>query len=293
MTSLRRFIVFLITALTIIFNLERLDIGQANLVDIQSFVYGLVFAAAILMVAVPFFQRLPVYTSIAIWIVVYFALRLLVFTHRPIVGGMYTYLTITELALLSITVLLTHVMTFYLKELEKVVEDVSFPPTSQRVQNLEEASEAVKTEFIRSRRYDRPLSVLVIELTSGIVRPSLERVVRELQQSMIDRYLTASLARVITKEARRTDVIIKHERNDRMILLCPETPPEHLNVVKNRITTVAQRDLGLELSIGGASFPCEALTFEDLLKIAESNIQRMSPENDLKDENTVKVESTS
>jgi hypothetical protein len=47
-------------------------------------------------------------------------------------------------------------------------------------------------------------------------------------------------------------------------VLFPETKPEGLGIFAERVRHLAKEELGLALNFGVASFPEDALTFEDL-----------------------------
>ena len=79
MKHLRTSIMALLMALSIFFNIERLDFGVDNLIDIHSFTYLLVIAAVTSILMVPKLSQWPAYYSYSLWLAVYFLLRFFVF----------------------------------------------------------------------------------------------------------------------------------------------------------------------------------------------------------------------
>ena len=67
MTSLRKSLLLLILFLAFAYNLERLDFGQENVIDIQSFVYVLLLVAVTSMIGIAITRRFSVYTILAFW----------------------------------------------------------------------------------------------------------------------------------------------------------------------------------------------------------------------------------
>jgi GGDEF domain-containing protein len=275
MTTLRKSILFLIFHLLIVFNLERLGGNTSGFSQIQPYVYGLVVLSVFSTLAFYFIQRHSIYYSMVMWALIYIGTRVVFISQRPILGGVNTYLTITELAILSITVFLSYELAHSLRELEEVVVNVTLPKGRQRVQPIDAAEADIDTEFARSRRYNRPLSVLVVNMLPTHNQFDLARVVKEIQQSMYNRYLQASMAQLINKVARRTDLIIEKDSSNSFVLICPETGADGVYILAERLQTIATKMLGIELRFGMASFPDEALTFEDLLKKAE--VQAITP----------------
>lgn len=272
MTRLRKSIIFLVLHLAIVFNLERLDLNGENVVNIQSFVYGLILFSILSNIVFTFFQDHSVYFSILIWMAAYFGLKIFIFNQQPLYGDVYTYLTITEMTLITITLFLVKDLTRNLGDFEAVIEKVTLPKYGERILPLKSADEEIKTEFIRSRRHNRPLSVMKIEVDLTSRKADLQRVVKDVQQIMVKRFLVASMAQLITKEARRTDMILEKDSDGSFVLLCPETSAQGTTILAERIQTMAQERLGVDVHIGAASFPDEAVSFEELLQKAEFNV---------------------
>ena len=87
---------------------------------------------------------------------------------------------------------------------------------------------------------------------------------------MVSRFVSVSLAKIITREARRTDLIISQgEGDNRFLILCPETKGRDTINLAERIRSTVMDRLGVDINYGIASFPEEALTYEELLQRAE------------------------
>jgi len=272
MTELRRAIIFMVIFLAVFFNIERLDYSDQTLIDLQTFVYVLVSIMILSTLLLRSLQKLSIQFTLPLWLGFYLALKLILLTDRPFVGGIYTYLSITEMAMIALAALLTKNLSRSLNELEGLAEETIFPKRNRRVKDLHEAEEDIKTEFFRSRRHNRPLSVLIIEMDRFAVKKNTEQGFINVQHLMMNRFLLASLGQVLTKVVRRTDFILEPEKQDGFILLCPETNAEGASQLASRIQTFAQKDLGLTVQCGSAAFPEEAITFEDLLLKARKDM---------------------
>ncbi len=272
MTNLRKSILLVLILVVVIFNLERLDIVEENVVNIQSFVYPLIFLAIISILLIPFLWRSAVSIPLAIWISIYFILRLFVFRRQSILGGWNTYLTITELAFLSISILFTCDLARRIDDYENIISKVALPYIGRKVYPWNEGTEEIKNIFAGSRRHNRPLSILLVEPDRITFKPELQRVLIDLQKLMLTRFITASLAQVIAREARRTDLIIEKEDKNSFLVICPETTPEGSSSFGKRIQTIAEEKLGVTVRFGAASFPEDALTFDDLLQKARFDL---------------------
>ena len=262
----------LLMALSIFFNIERLDFGVDNLIDIHSFTYLLVIAAVTSILMVPKLSQWPAYYSYSLWLAVYFLLRFFVFDDNPLIGGIHTYIFVTELSLLSVSIWFAYQLGRQIYDFEEAVANITFTETNGRVQPLESALEDIKIELTRSRRYKSPLSVVVVEPEGNSIKVALHRTIKEVQQAMMTRYVLTSMARVISMALRRTDMVIKQHEKERFVILSPHTPGSDLQIVVQRIQQAVSKQLGVSVKCGVASFPEDALTFEELLHQAEQNL---------------------
>ena len=274
MKQLRRSVVALLVFLAIFYNIERLDFGRQNSINIQSVVYVVGIVAVVSIILVPMLWRAQLVLSVLLWSSVLVVCKLLVPENRPLWGDIYTYLFITELVLLNILVALAHHVARNLHEFEEVVKNITFAEVSRRVKNLSDVEEDIQTELLRSRRHHYPLTVMVIQPDPQSIRAVLHRMVQEVQQAMMGRYVITSLARVIGDQLRRTDIIVDQHEQNRFVVISPDTSTSNSIILANRIKVAAAERLGVELCCGVASFPDEALTFEELIGQAESQLSK-------------------
>jgi GGDEF domain-containing protein len=277
MKYLRFSILALLIVQAIFLKIERLRFEEdMQLIDIQKFVYVLGVAILAVTIGVPSVRRISRYVSLAVWLGIYLALKVFVYddpTHA-LLGDYHTYVSITEVAFLTILVLLAHTLAHHLHDFEQAIENVTFAGFGKRVQTLHEAEHDLQTELIRSRRHQRPLTVIVIEPDPNSVQANLHRTVQEVQRAMMGRYVLTSLARAVSDTLRRTDKIFKHNSQDRFVVVCPETDTKASDVLIERIKTAATEQLGVIVHCGVSSFPTEALTFEELVHRAEAQFQK-------------------
>jgi len=272
MKRLRRSVLALLVFLAIFYNIERLDFGQQNVINIQPIVYLVGFAAVVSVIFVPILRRRSVVVSIAIWIGVLVVGKLIMPEGRPLWGGIYTYLSITEAVLVAMLVVLAKNVARNLFEFEEVVKNISFADMGRRVKSLSEVEDDIHGELLRSRRHHYPLTVMVVQPDPESVKAALHRMVQEVQKAMMARYVIASLARVIGGQLRRTDIVVDQHQQGRFVIVSPDTSAAHSAVLAERIKTAATEKLGVELSCGIASFPDEALTFTELVSQAEAQL---------------------
>lgn len=197
---------------------------------------------------IPAFQRLRRETVVAMAVSVTFAAGLLVDDSM----GIAALLALIFAAAAS----LGHALGARLHGLDDAVESALF---GLRARPLETAMPELQSELARSRRYERPLSLMV-------VRPdSFDELIGDGTAGWL------RLTSLLDDAIRETDLLL--QTTGRFIIVSPETDAGDLGIVRRRI-----RDLlgtaGIEASISVASFPEDGSTFDALLQSAQKAAAR-------------------
>lgn len=273
MKRLRWWTFALIFQLAAFYNLERLQLEPGVLIDIDLFPYALVLVAVLATVAVPAVSRLPLAATLAGWAVAYVVGHIVLMPHVPILGAGHIYVFIVEVTMLALAVALSTQVARALSEFVRAVEQITIPDAERWVLDINHADDAIRAEVNRSRRYQRPLSVLAVEPNLDTVHFTLERLFAEVQRGIARHYAIVNLGRLLRVTLRRTDVItLEDRRRGRFIVLCPETSIEATAILCDRIEQYAPQELGFTVNCGTGLFPDDALTFEDTVKIAISRV---------------------
>ncbi|RME08264.1 MAG: hypothetical protein D6803_01665 [Anaerolineae bacterium] len=277
MKQLRNSILLLVLVGGIFLNIERLDVGNTpDVVDMQSFVYVLGGVIVLVHLLLEGRWQPSVTFSLVLWWLVYLALKVLLFNQRPLLGGTYTYLTVTEMAMLGLLTVACWRLSRDLGEVRETIANVTLEDVSDRVKTMEEAEREIAREITRSRRYNSPLSVLVLRVNPGEKKLFLRRSAEELFEGLLERYAANKLMRVLDRELRRTDLVIDRSKQNEIVLVLPETGGESTATLTERIRHLVKENLGFEVETGYASFPDEALTFEELVDQAKKRFRLIS-----------------
>jgi hypothetical protein len=192
-------------------------------------------------------------------------------------------LTVTEIGLVSLLIVAARRVASDLHDIQDTIANVTLEDVSERVQRLDQAEDDIAKEFARSRRYNSPISVMVLKVHSDNIEFKLQRAAEEIMQGMLKRYTTNKLIRLLDRELRRSDMVLEKPKDDQVVLVLPETSTIGMDVLADRIRQTAKEQLGLSISTGFASFPDEALTFDDLLDYAEDHSDGIQVEGQAED----------
>jgi GGDEF domain-containing protein len=131
-------------------------------------------------------------------------------------------------------------------------------------------NQRIKVELTRSRRYHRPLSVVIIQLETEAEKITRE-MLKSVQHDLLSRFSTARVGQIIDDRIRQTDLVLKDYKG-RFVVLCPETDLPSANLLGQRIAQAVEERISLHVLWGAAAFPEEALTFDDLLHKARERL---------------------
>lgn len=191
------------------------------------------------------------------------------------------YVSFTEVMFLSIGILLTYRLNQEFIKMRCSIENVILPKHGHRIyEDSEMARRIIEHEFIRGRRYNHPITAVVIEPNQDTIHEDsiYQQALLEIQQTLHGQYLANKLTQVIEKETRLTDLVVEWDKQGRFVIICPETTAESSTRMIERLESAVKDNLGISILYGIASFPNDARTFDAVLEKAEA---QLSPQSDL------------
>jgi GGDEF domain-containing protein len=160
--------------------------------------------------------------------------------------------------------MLTRQVVYIVRDFEDTVAKLTFrqiglPPRLLGSVDTEDLYREVK----RSRRFQHPLSMAVIEPDVDPKTVELNAILDDLRKSIAMRFVQARLAKLLSEELRDCDLIAQH--GDGFAVLLPEMTADETRRVAELLRAEAQNRLGMDLNIGVSSFPDAALTLGGLI----------------------------
>lgn len=275
MQRLRISIIIFLIVIGIFLNIERMDIGdQTDAINIQTFVYFLAAIAIFSAIILPEYWRPPSWFLVGWWLAVYLLAKGLFFTGRPLVGGIYTYITISEITLIVLLVVAAYNVGQEIVNVEETVANITLDDVSERVKRFDEADYEISKELARSRRNDTPLSIMVLKVNPENIEFNIDKTSEGILQGMLNRYASNKLVCILDRDLRRSDLVLEQQREDQVVLVLPETNEKEMSILADRVQRIAYEQLGTIVSSGFASFPQDALTFDALVNQAESRLSQ-------------------
>lgn len=265
MTNLKRAFFWAALYLAVIFVLGQADYSGSPIIDFASYFYLAVIIAIPVTLFFPSVARVSGFVPLLVWAGFYLVLLQTVDRGKSAVAGEFSVIVL-EFVLLEVGVWFAHLLATQIGYAESIMDAIALSAFPNQAHDIDSENQRIKVELTRSRRYHRPLSLVVIESESD-EHISAREMLKSIQQDLLSRFIFARVGQIIDDRVRQTDLILRDHRG-RFVILCPETDLASANLLATRLALAIKERADLEIVWGVAAFPDEALTFDDLLQKA-------------------------
>lgn len=271
MTYLKRSFFWAAFYLAVIFVLGQTDYSGRPIINFASYFYLAVILAVPITLFFPSISRVSSYVPLSVWAGVY--LVLLQIVDRGLSANTDEFSVIVlEFVLLEVGVWFAYQLAVQLSHAESIMDALALSAFPNRAHDIEEEQQRIKIELTRSRRYHRPLSLVIIESVGADDKVAIE-MLKGIQHDLMNRFTSARVGQIIDDRIRQTDLVLRDYRG-RFVVLCPETDLASAELLAKRIVQAVKERTDLLVLFGVAAFPDEALTFDDLLHTASERLIR-------------------
>ena len=193
-----------------------------------------------------------------------------VIDRNPSTENLELSIIVLEFVLVEVGVWLAYQLAVQIANAESIMDALALSAFPNRVHDIDAEGQRIKIEFTRSRRYHRPLSLVVVESEADDEKLARE-MLKSIQHDLMHRFSSARVGQIIDDRIRQTDLVLR-DHAGRFVILCPETNLENATLLAKRIEQAIRDRMSLKVLWGVAAFPDEALTFEDLLQKARERL---------------------
>ncbi|RPJ26828.1 MAG: diguanylate cyclase [Chloroflexi bacterium] len=274
MTNLKRSFFGAAVYLALIFVLGQFDYADRPLINFASYFYLAVLIAVPVTLFFPSISRVSVYVPLFVWAGVYIVLLQIINRDYSANVGELPVIVL-EFVLLEVGVWFAYQVAMQISHAESIMDALALSAFPNRTRDIDSESQRIKIELTRSRRYNRPLSVVVIQSESKDEQTTRE-MLKSVQHDLQSRFASARMGQIIDDRIRQTDLALRDHKG-RFIILCPETDLSHAALLAQRISQAVKDRTNLRILWGIAAFPEEALTFDDLLAKARERLIHSAP----------------
>jgi len=269
MTNLKRSFFGAAIYLALIFVLGQMDYANTPIINFASYFYLAVMVAVPLTLFFPSISRVSVNVPMVVWAGVYVVLLQVINRNYSANKGEVSVIVL-EVILLEVGVWYAHQLAVQISHAESIMDALALSAFPNQARIIDEENQRIKIELTRSRRYHRPLSLVLIEAESEDEKITRE-MLKSIQHDLLSRFTTARVGQIIDDRIRQTDLVLRDHRG-RFIILCPETEYSSAALLAKRVSQAIKERTSLKVLWGVSAFPDEALTFDDLLQKARERL---------------------
>lgn len=268
MARLRVWTTILIVWLIFLFNIERIN----SPINIRDYTYVFVAITAVVTLMLPRLRWLPYWMLMLVSISVFLLYKALLGKHMLL--GIALPLTVTQISAIVLTGLIARQINSGLREFEDVINNITFGHLGQLPQPFSEMQDSIYRELKRARRYQRPLSVITLEINDQSIQAVLPKMIKTVQEAMMKEYVFASVSRILDDNVDSLGTITL--RDNHFIVVVPEKTANEASLLAQDLEKAIGEEMDIALQTGMASFPEDAITFEALIEQAMKNINQKS-----------------
>ena len=270
MRNLRNSVIALFLFFSIVLSIAQVKYVEENLLDFQAAFFVMLVVATLLGILGPSRLKVSIYSYMGAWILAY------VFVWAVYWRFLSNPRTIEELTvqflLIQVAAALSHNTGTQINQVNAVLDEVANGAYPNRTLSFSMAADAINREMTRSRRYSRPLSIIVFQFAGPL---SYSKQYSAIEKDLTSHFLAAKIGRIIDDYARQTDLIMRDQAH-RFVILCPETDEEAAYVLAKRIYDAIEVEARIKAIWSTALFPVDALSFDELYKKALSNLPTLA-----------------
>jgi GGDEF domain-containing protein len=265
--------------LVVFYGAERLlePIHFSRVVDI--FMLGML----IITLVVPRLARIPLEVLLSAPIPIFLGIKIWMGT---LTGSTAILLTVSEVGSIALTTFLAYWVGRAIKEFESAVASITIGRGDRITEPSSLGSGSLYREVRRARNHQHPLVLMSIAVEEKSIKVALDRMVQEAQLTMMNQYALSGVSKLLCDKLEDCDTIV--QSNNNFLVVLPETLPEDLPGLIERLRQQVYEQVGVNLKIGTASLPQDSFTLEGLVDKAIHDMEA-----DLKPQQMVKLEQLS
>jgi GGDEF domain-containing protein len=241
------------------YNIERLS--EPNI--ITGVAYAFLPAVAVFVILSTRLRKVPLWLLLAVPILAFLMLKA---WSGYRVWGAAVPRTVTEVCAIAVTIILARWVNNGMSEFESAIAHITIGKFDALSESFSTGQAEMYREMRRARHHQRPLALVSVGVADESVQVALDRMVQEVQQAMMKRYVLSDVAKTLCEQLEDYDIIA--QKDDHFLLLLPEVTSEQLADLIGQLRQVVSEHVGVTLQIGTASFPDDAVTFESLVEKA-------------------------
>jgi GGDEF domain-containing protein len=228
--------------------------------NISTFTHFFVLILTIAVLIMPEIQKKNSWLVLIVPAIAFIAIKAAL--GSPLLGAALA-VSVMETAAILLTGLLLLWVREAIYEFEHAVKYLTIGQLDKVTETAVEGKSMLYREVRRARNHQRPLSLLAIAIDEKSIKESVEKIVQEAQHGILRQFTLASVSKSLCGKLEDCDIVV--QSNNHFLVVLPETTPEDLPGLIERLREQVAEEVGVDIKIGTASLPQDSFTFEGLL----------------------------
>jgi len=180
---------------------------------------------------------------------------------------------LVQLAIISATALLVRLVRATIRDLDVGLWRFVLDGGLSKVRPWDEVQPQALRELHRSRRYARPLSIVLLDVEAPL-GPDDKAIIPAPSRVFATYEAAVAVAQIAAEQVRSLDLVAWSYKPRRLLLVLTEANNDAARQFVQRFSAHIAEQTGLRLRSGVASFPEHAVTMEDLYLRAEAALEQ-------------------
>lgn len=250
---------------------DQFGLVESYNIKISYYVYALGFASVMLQIFFCDWVTISLYLPLVVTMTGYFFCKILLDDVQTLTQ--FEQITTTSIEIILLTALTCAAWLFskIISDIDRSIMMMLQAENRYKISTINQERSPIEREIDRSRRYNRPLSVIVINVDDAVNGKPVEPVKLERFSSYITKeYLFMTICGVFSKNKRSHDLLARMNRENRLVLICPETSQHEAEAYMVNMGREVKNKLGFDLITGVSTFPEDSTTLDELIAGAEA-----------------------
>ena len=276
MRNIKTCSILFVLFLSIFFTVDRFGILPQFGHGISPFVYFLGISVVFLQILLGRVLKLPVLVPLLLTSIIYAICKSVFEGMLDLSQGSHVIVTLVEFILLLSITWISGVYSAAISDFEDIMHQFLFTTSHKSLKSVSQEREKIQIEIDRCRRYNHPLSVIVLRPDEALYKQTHNSALLEINKYITKDYLLNKFGEFMDESVRSHDLVFKLNKKGGLLLICPETPKEAADFLLQKLRKKAEEQFGTKLKCGTATFPNEFVTFDELLAKAELSVELLN-----------------
>lgn len=245
-----------------------------NIIDVKISAIGFLLILVLLsvLILVPSLRKYNIFQILVVATVIFFVVRMIsnIFLMNPTNQIFLEYVFL----LLGIAICVQYNQS--IDDVKMTLDIIAMPKTKHQIQDLFETSDLIEQEFRRARRFNYPISMIIIRQDNYKPNQQKDSIFEDPQKKYNKKFSylqnVHKLIKNLDDTLREFDQIIKIDDQKMILILCPNTKEDKAQLLVERIDDQVLTSMNIAPEIKVYNFPKDGPTFRSILSLAESKM---------------------